>query len=96
MPTFGKEPTVILNGLAEILRQVIPMLILFGILQWSDQQIAAVFMVVSAVVAFLSTAWARSQVVPTEVANSQINTAIAMPKGSTVQDVIAKDTKDNQ
>lgn len=93
---FGKEPTVILNGLAEILRQVIPMLILFGLLQWSDQQIAAVFMVVSAVVAFLSTALARSQVVPTEVANSQINTAIKMPKDSTLQDVIAKDTKDNQ
>jgi dTDP-4-dehydrorhamnose reductase len=87
---FGKEPTVILNGLAEILRQVIPMLILFGILHWTDQQIAAVFMVVSAVVAFLSTAWARSQVVPHETANAQIETAIKMPKDSTLQQVIDK------
>lgn len=37
---FGKEPTVILGALSEVIRAIIPTLIIFGILHWTPEQIA--------------------------------------------------------
>ncbi len=86
---FGKEPAVVFNGIGEIIRAIVPCLILFGLIHWTDQQIAAVFLVVSVVLGFLTTLLTRSQTVPTETANRQIETAVRMPADSTVSEVKA-------
>lgn len=62
---FNQEPAVIFNGIAEVIRAVIPCLILFGVIAWSDEQIAAVMLVVSTVVGVLSTLLTRATVTPT-------------------------------
>lgn len=82
-----KEPTVIFNGIGEIFRSVVPCLILFGLIQWTDQQIAAVFLVVSVVLGFLTTVLTRSSVTPTEVSDTLIRTAVKMPSTTTVEEV---------
>ncbi|MEQ1763212.1 MAG: hypothetical protein ABL984_08720 [Pyrinomonadaceae bacterium] len=84
---FGKEPTVVFNGLGEIIRAIVPCLILFGFIHWTDQQIAAVFLVVSVVLGFLTTLLTRSQTTPTEAVNTMIRTAVQMPADSTVAEV---------
>lgn len=91
---FGKEPAIILNALSEVVRAVIPLLLVFEIVKWTDPQTGAVLLVVGVVIGFLTTLLTRSQVVPTETANSQIATAIRMPAGSTVKEVIAKEEAD--
>jgi hypothetical protein len=91
---FGKEPTVILGALSEVVRQIIPMLIIFGIIHWTGEQVAQVMAAVSAAIAMFTILLTRSQVVPTEKANAQIETAIKMPSTATVEQVIAKQEKE--
>ena len=92
---FGKEPTVVFGALAEVIRQIIPMLILFGIIQWTGEQVAQVMSVVSAAIALFTILLTRSQVIPNEKANAQIETAIRMPANATVEDVIAKQQRES-
>lgn len=84
---FGKEPTVIFNGLGEVIRAIIPCLILFGFIEWTDQQIAGVLLVVSVVLGFLTTLLTRSQVTPVETVDALIETAVRMPANATVAEV---------
>jgi hypothetical protein len=93
---FEKEPTVILGALAEVIRQIIPMLIIFGIIQWTGEQVAQVMAVVSAAIAMFTILLTRSQVVSNEKANAQIETAIRMPTDTTVKQVIAKQERESQ
>lgn len=93
---FNKEPTVIFGALAEVIRQIVPMLILFGIIQWTGEQVAQVMAVVSAGIALFTILLTRSQVVPTEKANAQIETAILMPATATVDQVIAKQERESK
>lgn len=85
---FGKEPTVIIGALAEVVRAIIPLLLIFGYLNWNDQQIGQVMLFIGVFVGFLNVLFTRSQVTPTETANAQIVTAIASPSGTTVKEVI--------
>lgn len=87
---LGKEPAVIIGGIAEIIRAVIPMMIIFGFLQWTDNQTAQVMLVIGVAVAVGEKLFTRSQVVPTEKANAQIQTGIDSPTSTTVAQVIAK------
>lgn len=87
---LGKEPAVIIGGIAEIIRAVIPMMIIFGFLQWTDNQTAQVMLVIGVAVAVGEKLFTRSQVVPTEKANAQIQTGIDSPVNTTVAQVIAK------
>lgn len=89
-----KEPAVIIGGIAELIRAVIPMLIIFGFLQWTDNQLAQVMLVIGVAVGVGEKLFTRSQVMPTEHANSQIMTATRMPEGSTLKQVIAKNEKE--
>lgn len=84
---FGKEPTVILGALSEVIKAIIPMLIIFGILHWTGEQVAQVMIVTSVVIAFINTAWARSQVTPTVQSDALIKTAVKQPEGTTVAEV---------
>lgn len=92
---FGKEPAVILGALSEVIKAIIPMLIIFGFIQWSGEQVAQVMLVVGVGIGFLNVLLTRSQVVPTEKANAQIETAIRMPATSNVEDVIKKEARDS-
>lgn len=91
---FGKEPTVILGALSEVVRTIIPMLIIFNFINWTGEQVAQVMIVVSAVVGFLNIAFTRSQVVPTEVANKQIEVALDKPKGTSSVTEVIRETKE--
>lgn len=87
---LNKEPTAIINGISELLRQIIPMLIIFGLIHWTDLQTAAAFAVMSAFLSLVSILVTRSQVVPNEKADAQIKTALSLPASASVAEVIAK------
>lgn len=88
---FGREPAVIIGGIAEIIRAVIPMMIIFGFLQWTDKETAQVMLVIGVAVAVGEKWFTRSQVVPTETANAQIQRAIAGPSTATVSEVVKQE-----
>lgn len=88
---LNREPAVILGGLSEVVRAIIPTLIIFGYIQWSGDQVAQVMFLVSVIVGFFNALLTRSQVVPTATANAQIQTAIQMPATATVKDVIKEE-----
>lgn len=91
-----KEPTVIIGGIAEIVRAVIPMLLIFGVVHWTDAQTGAIIFFVGVLVSFAEKLFIRSQVVTTDVANSQILTATRLPAGTAVKDVIAINEREGQ
>ena len=85
---FGKEPAVILGALSEVIKAIIPMLIIFNFINWSGEQVAQVMLVVGVGIGFLNVLLTRSQVVATEKANAQIEVAIGMPASTTVAQVV--------
>jgi hypothetical protein len=91
---FGKEPAVILGALSEVIRAVIPTLIIFGFISWTGEQVAQVMLLVGVVIAFLNIALTRSQVVPIVVADKQIEVAKASSVSRSNQSIIdeAKET----
>ena len=91
---FGKEPTVVLGSLSEVIRAVIPMLLVFGYVHWTDAQTGSVMLVVGVTIGALNVIFTRSQTVSTQVANDQIKTAIKAPSDTTVAEVVAI-TKEN-
>ena len=94
----GKEPAVVFNSLGELFKAVVPVLILFGFVHWSDKQVAGVMFLAGVAITFLTTLFTRTQTVSIPTANEQIRTAIKMPEHSTVADVIAvteENRKDN-
>jgi hypothetical protein len=92
---FSKEPTVILGALSEVIRQIVPMLIVFGVIHWTSEQVAQFMLVVGSAITLFTILLTRSQVVPNEKANSQIETALAMPPTATVGQVVAKEQREN-
>jgi len=86
---LNREPTVIINGLSELLRQIIPLLVLMGIIKLSPEKQAGLISIIGLILAFISTTLLRSQVVSTGVANSQIQTGINASSDTTVKEVIA-------
>lgn len=90
---FTKEPAVVLGALSEVIRAVIPTLIIFGIIHWTGDQVAQVMLLVGVLVGFFNILLTRTQVVPTEVADKQIETAVKMPASATVEDVKAATEK---
>lgn len=79
MNPFGREPTAILGGLAEVVKAIIPLLIIFGFIRWSGEQVAQVMLVVGVVVGFLTVLFTRSQVAPAQ----DVQTALDAPAGTT-------------
>lgn len=93
---MNKEPTVIIGGIAEIVRAIIPMLLIFGLIHWTDPQTGAVIFFVGVLVSFAEKLFIRAQTVPTDKANAQIVTAIRGPETATVEQVIAKTERDSK
>jgi hypothetical protein len=77
------------QAIAEALRQVILVLVLFEIVNWTDTQIAGTLSAVSAVLTAITVAITIFKTVPISTANHQIETAVDMPKGTTVAEVLA-------
>ena len=90
---FGKEPAAIVNGLSGVLQQILPLLVLVGVIDLPDKQLAGWISIIGIVFTFIATYLIRQSVVPTERANSQIEMAISMPKTSTVEDVMKANEK---
>lgn len=88
---FGREPARILAVLGAALALAIG----FG-LKISGEQVNLIMVFTAALIPLLAGEATRSQVVPTDKANAQIETAIGMPQDSTVEQVIAKEEKESQ
>lgn len=84
-----KEPTVIVGAVSEILRQIVPTLIIFGVINWTGEQVAQVTMLLGLVVALVNILVTRSQVTSNALTDDLIKAAVKMPSNSTVADVKA-------
>lgn len=87
---FTREPTVLIGGISEIVRQTIPALIVFGLIHWTGEQTAAFMLVVGSILGFATIALTRSQVVSTDAADALIKTALKFPVGTNPETVKAE------
>lgn len=87
---MNKEPAVIVKAIEEILRAAIPMALAFGWIHWTDVQIGTVVLFTGLVLGFVSLMFTRSQVVPMQVADKQIDVALKMPSTATKEQVITE------
>lgn len=92
---WNKNPTLIIGGLSELLRQILPLLVVVGVIHLAPEKLAGLVSVIGLVLTFISTTLLRSQVTPTEIANQQIRTAVSSPTGTSVEQVIAKTEAQN-
>lgn len=86
---FGREPALILGFIGA----AIALAVGFG-LKVSGEQINLIMVFAAAAITLFTGIATRSQVVPTEKANAQIATAVKMPTGTTVEEVIAKEERE--
>lgn len=84
---FGKEPTVVLGALSEVIKAIIPMLIIFGFINWTGEQVAQVMLVVGVGIAFFNVMLTRSQTTSEPQMNALIRTAVSQPSGTAVETV---------
>lgn len=82
---FGREPAVILSFIGAALALAIG----FG-LKVSGEQVNLIMVFAAAGITLATGIVTRSQVVPTEKANAQIQTGINSPSNTTVEEVIAQ------
>lgn len=85
-----REPAFISNGLAEIIRLVIPVLILFGLVNWTGEQVAGIMALVSFVATFVATLFTRTNTVSVPTANDQIVEALKSSPSVTVKEIVEK------
>lgn len=84
---FGREPALIIGAIGALIALGVG----FG-LPVTSSQVGLILAAVTAVLTLIT----RSQVVPTDKANSQILTATRMPEGTRVDEVIAKEARDSK
>ena len=96
MNLFGKEPAVILAALSEVIKAIIPMLIIFGFIHWTGEQVAQVMLVVGVGIAFLNTLLTRQSITSEPTVNALIREAVKSPTGTTPEQVkAAVEAKEN-
>lgn len=88
---FNRNPTIIISGLSGLLQQILPLLVIMGWLHLTPEKLAAVIALQGLVLTFLATTILRSQVVPTETRNAQVQLAIDSPSSTTVEKVVKKE-----
>jgi hypothetical protein len=86
----GKEPTVIFNGLAQLISLIIPVLVLFELIRWDEKQIVGVMAAINFGASFLATLFTRAQVVPIETSNALVSTATTMEPHTSIKAVVDK------
>lgn len=80
---INREPTVIIGGLADIARMLVPLFLSFGLIKWGDEQTGNVMLLITVLVGVAEKIFIRSQVSPKQ----DIITALNMPKGSSVTEL---------
>lgn len=90
---LNKEPAVIFGALGEMARAVIPMLLIFNFIHWTQEQVGAVYLVISVGLATLTTLLTRSQTVSTATADKQIEIAKASPVDRPTEEIIKEASK---
>jgi hypothetical protein len=84
---LGKEPTVILKVIEEIIRAAIPLALIFGWVHWTEAQTGTVVLFVGVLVGGLSVLATRSQVTPDPKVDALIKEAVKSPPHTTVETV---------
>lgn len=84
---LGKEPAVILGALSEVVRAVIPTLIIFGFVRWTPEQVAQLVLLVGVVIGALNVSLTRAQTTATPAVDALIKTALTLPSTTTVEAV---------
>lgn len=87
---LGKEPAVVLGSISEVVKAIIPALIIFGLLKWTPEQVASVMFVVGVLVSSLTVILTRSNTVATAVADKQIEIAKASDSSTPNSLIIAQ------
>lgn len=77
---FSKEPAVVLGALAEVVKAIIPTLIIFQIIHWTDVQTAQMMLLVGVVVGALNIVMTRAQTYSADSAKTALN----MPQGASI------------
>lgn len=93
---INREPAAILGGLSEVVRAIIPTLIIFGYIQWSGDQVAQVMLLTSVIVGFFNVLLTRSQVVPVQVADKQMEIAKASSSDRPTAQIVAQAQKETE
>jgi hypothetical protein len=91
---FNKEPTVFFNVLGEVARAVIPVLLIFNVVSWSQEQTGTLTVFINVLITAAVTMFSRSQTVSTTVADKQIEIAKASSV-STPNEQIIKEAKES-
>lgn len=76
---LNREPAVIIGGLAGLLTQVLPLLVILDIVDLTPDKLAALISIIGLILTFVATTILRSQVVPTEKSDALALKALAMP-----------------
>ena len=98
---INKEPTIVINSLSEMLRQLLPALVILGVINISSEKQAALSVAIGLVLGFFTTLLSRNAVVPTAIAvpkdtsDARIETALRMPSTASVGEVI-RATEENK
>lgn len=87
MSLLNKEPVSVVNGLSELLKALLPLLVVVGLVHIDEKSLAAWVLIIGLVLGFVSTTLLRSTVVTTQIADQQIRTAIRGSSTDSLQDV---------
>jgi hypothetical protein len=78
-----------------MIRQLLPLLVVLGVLHLTADKLSALSIAIGLILGFFTTLFTRSQTVPLDTANKQIEVAVASPKGTSIESVVAA-TKEAQ
>lgn len=87
---LNKNPIIVINGLSELIRQVLPLLVVVGLVHLSPEKLAGLVSIIGLVLAFVSSTLLNAQTIPTVIADQQIRTAVRSPEGTSVKEVKEK------
>jgi len=89
-----QEPTIVINALSEMLRQLLPLLVILGVFQLTPDKLSALSIAIGLVLGFFTTLFTRSQTVAIAVADRQIEIAKAADVNTPNATIIAAAAKE--
>lgn len=87
---FNRNPTVILNGLSEFTRLILPLLVVVGLVHISPEKLAGTIAIISLTIAFISTTILKSQVTSNETSDQLVREGIRSGKDTSLAQVKEK------
>lgn len=92
---MNRNPTIILNGLSELARQILPLLVVVGVVHLAPEKLAGIISIISIILAFISTIVLKSAVTPNETSDQLVREGVRSEIGTTVAQVKEKVEKAN-